>query len=171
MEAVNSVRRTRMKLPNRGYSVSDSSGEALVKVKMQNLPVPAKPIYEIPPLPDDITELGDSALMSLFRRLMGWQKYLATQLALAEVDEKHAKNRLGRVEKGFDFRKPADKERAASDPLYEDCMDLQQEAYAYKRVVEALHGTVENDTFFCSRELSRRLGMADRDRREARYNA
>src|SRR5580692_10255151 len=109
MEVVNSVRRTRrMKLPNRGYRTDDSAGEALVKVKMQNLPVPAKPVYEIPALPDDITDLGDSALMSLFRRLMGWQKYLATQLALSEVDEKHAKNRLGRFEKRYDFRKPAD---------------------------------------------------------------
>lgn len=160
-----------MKLPSRGYRTDDSSGEALGKAKAQMLPLPAKPVYEIPPLPDDVTELGDSALMSLFRRLMGWQKYLATQLALAEIDEKQAKNRLGRVEKGFDFRKPADKERAAADPRYEDAMELQQDAYAYRRIVEALHGTVENDTFFCSRELSRRLGMADRDRRDARYSA
>lgn len=124
----------------------------------------------MPSVPEDVTELSDSSLMKLFRLLMGWQKYLATQLALAEVDEKYSSRRLARLEKGFDFRRIADKERAAKDPDYEAAGDAQQEAFAYRRVVESLHDSVSQDTFMCSRELTRRLGSSDRENRNARFN-
>ena len=88
-------------------------------VANQELPIPRKPPADMTSVPDDVTELSDSALMKLFGRLSGWQKYLATQLALAEVDEKYLSRRLARIEKGYDFRRIADKERAAKDPDYE----------------------------------------------------
>jgi hypothetical protein len=95
---------------------------------------------------------------------------MATQLALAEVDEKSCTRRLTRIEKSYDFRKPADKARAAADQNYDLALERADEAHAYRRLVEALHATVEQDTFFCSRELTRRLGTADRDHRNARWN-
>jgi hypothetical protein len=44
----------------------------------------------------------------------------------------------------------------------------EQKAFAYRRLVEALHSAVEGKSFVVSRELSRRIGRADRDRRNER---
>lgn len=167
-EAASTARRMRR---SPSYQTGESGWSALKQALDQELPVPRKPVSEMPSIPDDITELPDSALMTLFRKLMAWQKYLGTQLALAEVDEKSSTRKLARYEKRYDFRKAADKERAANDPDYDLVSESTQEAYAYRRLVEALYATVEGDTFLCSRELSRRLGTADRDHRNARFNA
>jgi hypothetical protein len=166
MADASSVRRTRRPM----YQMEDSGWAVLRKALDQELPVPRKPRAELPPLPEDLSDLPDSALMKLFGQLTQWQKYLGTQLALAEVDEKSSARTLARVEKGYDFRKPGDKVRAAADPAYEAAIVAAQDTFAYRRLVDALHGSVDSDAFLCSRELTRRLGTADRDHRNARLN-
>lgn len=146
----------------------------LQDAQKQGLPVPAKPASEIPTLPDDITEVSDSRLMRLFRDLMGWQKYLGTQLALAEVDEKYATRRLNRAESdaviNAEGKSVTEKKAAAkSSPFLVEAVEELDDAYAYRKLVESLHDGVEKDTFLCSRELSRRLGTRDRESRDARY--
>jgi hypothetical protein len=108
--------------------------------------------------------------MRLFRRLMAWQKYLATQVALAEADEKYYARKLTRKEKMYDQRKAADKEAAANDPALQELQDAAIDYDAYRRLVSAVADGVSSDTFLCSRELTRRLGTADRTSRDNRWN-
>lgn len=147
-----------------------ASERALAQAEKQELPIPRQPVSDVPALPTDVTELTDSALMKLFRRLMGWQKFLATQLALAEADEKYYARNLARRKERYDKRKAADKEEAAQDTTLQELEESHSEADAYRRLVASLYAGLESDTFLCSRELTRRLGTADRDHREARWN-
>jgi hypothetical protein len=154
----------------RNYRIeSQSAYSAWQKVKEHGLPVPKSPDHEMPDLPDDVTELSDSSLMKLFRRLMAYQKFLGTQLALAEADEKYFARKMSRLEKGYDFRKAADKEASANDTALKEAEEFSLTSTAYRRLVDAIHAGVEADTFICSRELTRRLGTADRDSRSNRW--
>lgn len=47
--------------------------------------------------------------------------------------------------------------------------EAEQEAYAYRKLVEALYNSVEKDSFVVSRELTRRIGRNDRDKRSDKW--
>ena len=47
--------------------------------------------------------------------------------------------------------------------------EAEQEAYAYRKLVEALYSAVDGKSFVVSRELTRRIGRNDRDRRQEKY--
>lgn len=168
-EGADSVRRTSQQPTV--YMSGESSSTALRQANNQGLPIPTRPNGEMPDLPPDLTELGDSGLMVLFRQVVGWQKYLATQLALAETDEKSATRKLHQMEMRYDFRRSGAKAKAAGDPAYEQATEDVQRAFAYRRLVDALHAGIEQDGFLVSRELSRRLGNNHLDRRDSRWNA
>jgi hypothetical protein len=138
----------------------------------------------IPELPDDVTDLSDPELMQAFRRLQGWLKFLGTQLALAEVDEKNATSKVASVrsklksacrnelrENGISKPTEAElKETVDDHPMLCSANQALEELYAYRKLVGSLHQGVDGDVAICSRELTRRLGTADRDHRAARWS-
>jgi hypothetical protein len=94
---------------------------------------------------------------------------------MAEVDEKYAGRRMDRAEgnarSAAEGRNVTEKKaRAYQEPGYVAAGEELSEAYAYRRAVQSLHESVGADVFVCSRELSRRLGSADLDRRSARHS-
>src|ERR1700733_11875161 len=93
------VRGSRMaQVPRRvRYQAGTLSSGAIRKAAQQRLTLPPKPTGDMPSMPEDVTELSDPELMRLFRGLQGWTKFLGTQLALAETDEKNATAKVASV--------------------------------------------------------------------------
>jgi hypothetical protein len=52
---------------------------------------------------------------------------------------------------------------------FQAAQDAKQEAYAYRKLIEALYNAVDRDAFLVSRELTRRIGREQKDRRRERH--
>ena len=75
----------------------EQSERAYATLEKQNLYLPSRPVEErIPSLADvsDLTELSDSQLMDLFRRLTSWASFLAGQVSCAQIDERASQKTL-----------------------------------------------------------------------------
>lgn len=135
---------------------------------------PPRPGDEPPELPEELTELRDRELMKLFSQLNRWSAHLGYQLSAAQVDERYAGLRVERLTAMAQIRNKggsvsAMKAGALADDDLVAAKDDEQAAYAYRKLVEALYSAVDGKSFVVSRELTRRIGRADRDRRQDRY--
>lgn len=119
-----------------------------------------QPDDEPPDVPRDITTIRDAELMELYRKLNQWVKYLTIQVAAAQADESYAETAVSKIEgkKGYDFRRTGIKEKAWADQDYVKAKDTHQEAFAYRKMAEALLAIVDKGSFHVSRELTRRVG-------------
>jgi len=162
--------------PPASYQEGLTASTAHELLKSRGFDLAQKPMYEIPRPPHDITDVGDSTLMTLFREITGWLNYLGSQLAIAEVDEHAAKENVTRAESSARMKSTA---RTATEQKAEahgstEVTQAQEEhtsRYAYRKLVASLYAGLDRDSFLISRELSRRLGSFDRDSRAGRYSA
>lgn len=132
----------------------------------------------IPLLPDDLGDLNDAALMDLFNRMTTWCNYMAMQLTLFEVREDDAEAILKVVESKYVVANTTAGERGLQRALRE--RDLDDEVIKSRDKVRALHTRVkmtrtlfentERSIALVSRELSRRIGLAPMQGRQAKYN-
>jgi len=131
------------------------------------------PESDPPGVPRDLTEERDRDLMNIYQEVQRWVKYLALQLAAAEVDESYAERAVTRTEalKGYDFRKVDAKTRANEDQEYLDVKEAQLAAYGYRKMIAALYANVDRDAFQLSREITRRSARSDRDHRADRHSS
>ena len=154
-------------------SMGPASQDAARRLELQGLDVPIRPRDDAPDLPEDITEESDSSLMSLFVRLTRWSEYAATQLAVAQVDEKFADATLDRmralsaVANKAEKTVTAAKARAYEDAEYLEAQEAYHSAYAFRKLVEAVYNNTDRKAALISRELTRRVGRNDRDNRAA----
>lgn len=135
----------------------------------QGLPVPRKPIEEIPTLPSDLTVLSDEDLMILYTHLTAWSDYVSTQVSIAQIDEREISNELDRAENRMMILSSANGDRVtyaraqvAADPTIVGIKKRVDEAYAYRKLVESLAANVERDAALVSRELTRRTSSRSR---------
>jgi len=132
------------------------------------------PSFPIPTIPDEVTDLTDDELMSLFRQHVEWQNYLAVKIGDAELAETRAENSLKRAEAKFTSKAENDKlwkakgERDA-DETYVVAKDAHTEAYATRKALQIVAGNCERSANFLSRELSRRIGREPNNRRNDRW--
>jgi hypothetical protein len=110
--------------------------------------------------------------MELLQQLTNWRKFLGVQVALAVVEERYADREVTTLEalSGYDFRKVDAKTAAHNDPDYMDAKRAQADAYAYRKLIEALYENVDQDGFIVSREITRRGNVSNVDRRANRYS-
>ncbi|WP_159073492.1 hypothetical protein [Streptomyces sp. RTd22] len=115
--------------------------------------------------------------MELFVELTRWEEYAGTQLAAAAIDEKDAESALERckalaaVKAKNEKSVTAQKAAAASD---DDVLEVDaeyREAYAVRKLTEAIHKGAERKAAVVSRELTRRVGRNDRESRATRWSA
>lgn len=136
----------------------------------------AKPEYEIPVLPRDITELDDEGLMDLFVQFTQWNDHLAGAHALAVINEREAQRNLDNAEASAMLKNwtGAKGDRvtlikaqiAASEEIQEFAHQLDVK-YAFRKLIETRTLNVERDSQVVSRELTRRTsdgGMRARRR-------
>lgn len=166
------IRRTR----NITLELGVAALEAKKRLELQGIEMPRKPVFDVPELPDDPTDLSDSQLMALFSKMNRWAEYMAAQMAAAEVDERYAENILdkrkalgmiGLSEKTV----TAAKAKQFEDSDYLDAYEEVQRAYAFRKMVQMLYNNTERKASVISRELTRRVGREPRENRDARWSA
>lgn len=125
----------------------------------------AKPEYDIPDLPRDITELDDEGLMDLFVQFTQWNDHLAGAHALAIINEREAQRNLDNAEAVALMNNwtGAKGDRItlikAQISAQQDIKDLAHELdikYAFRKLIETRTLNVERDSQVVSRELTRR---------------
>lgn len=144
-----------------------------------NVPFGA-PSFDIPDIPDDITEVGDENLMQLFSEFVQWQNYAATDFAQAEVAEARAEAKTKYVEAqamvtGWSDAKDKvtlSRAQLALDPSVIEARNDEMVAYARRKLVAVVYENCERCAALISRELSRRIGggSSPTQRRQQRWN-
>jgi hypothetical protein len=115
--------------------------------------------------------------MQLFARTTAWVEYTGSRLAAAEVDEKscadtlESHKALSAVRNASAKTVTQAKAMAHEDPEYIAAQEAKTAAYAYRKMVQALHASAELRNTLLSRELTRRVGRGDREARAGRMQA
>jgi hypothetical protein len=117
-------------------------------------------------LPPDITDVSSEELGLLFTRLTAWTDYIASQLTMAQLEERGALRKKDLLENTMLVRRmgaSAKGERVttvkAEIAVHQDVIDLDndyEEKYAYRKLVEMLLNNHERDLQLVSREITRR---------------
>jgi translation initiation factor 6 (eIF-6) len=143
-----------------------SSESVLTRVNHQGLLFNTKVDLDIPEIPQDITELDDNGLMSLFSELTAYGNFVNAQLAIAMVDERESESDLELAEskaiiEAHSLKKElatVTKAKAALDPEVQKAKTRYKDKYAYRKIIEVMANNIEKNTQLISRELSRRIG-------------
>lgn len=157
--------------------MAHASLEAKRRLDLQQIYMPSRPKSEYPELPDDPTELDDSALMRAMTQFTKWAEYLSTQLAVAEVDERYADAFLDRIKAVKSLSNTTEKTiTAARARVWEDeevvaANEKYQEAHAYRKLVKVKYDNAERNSGMLSRELTRRVQRGPRESRVGRWES
>jgi hypothetical protein len=148
---------------------------------MERFDLPSKPGEKVPNLPASLDELSDAALMSSYSEFMAWVSYAKAEMVKAEIDEDRLLNASRMAEataligqwsndaKGD--RVTLAKARRDTDPKVMKAQEDYRQARAYRKLVESMFDRCERGSQVLSRELSRRIGLAPREGRHAKWSA
>ena len=131
----------------------------------------ARPGDEIPPVPENVTELGDPELMEQFRLFIAWHNFIEEQMVDAEIEEIKATNNFKVVEArelaaAEGATVTAKKAAARTTENYTQAEDRFVNAKARRKVLSIQVDALDRTTQFISRELSRRIGREPVARRQ-----
>lgn len=152
-------------------------GAALREMRAFGFDAPVKPQVRegevgVPLLPDDLGDLSDRELMTLFNMLTQWSNYAAFLVTRAEVQEDDAEAKLkvmeakyivSNTERGERGIQRAGKERDV-DPQVIEQRDEVLRAKALRKMMQTMFGNTERSTALASRELTRRVGLGSPQR-------
>lgn len=140
---------------------------------------PSRPGGQIPDLPFNLDEMGDADLMSLYAEFMTWLSYSKAELVKAEIEEERQANNCRVLEAEILIGQWSDsakgdtvtlaKARRDANPEVVHQQSLHLNARAYRKLVESVFDRCERGAQLMSRELSRRIGLAPKESRSARY--
>lgn len=126
----------------------------------------SKPSEEQVSLPADITTLSSEQLAETFTKLTAWADYVASQHALAIIDERAAQRAMDFAENTMLVRRmnagvkgeriTMVKAEISIDPKIVELTEAYEEKYAYRKLVEMLLSNHERDLSLVSREITRR---------------
>jgi hypothetical protein len=135
-----------------------------------------KPSGDQVQLPPDITDVSSEALGELFTKLTAWTDYIASQLTMAQLEERAALKkkeftentmlvrRMGATARGE--RVTTVKAEIAVDETVVELDNDYEEKYAYRKLVEMLLTNHERDLSLVSREITRRSNDSRAMRKE-----
>lgn len=133
-----------------------------------------KPVISQVNMPNDITDLSSEQLAEKFTELTAWADYIASQLAMAQIEERTAQKKLDFAENSMLVRRMNNsvkgervtyvKAEISIDPQIQELSQTLDEKYAYRKMVEMLLNNHERDLALVSREITRRTN----DQRAAR---
>jgi hypothetical protein len=136
----------------------------------------SKPSSEQVTLPEDITASNSEELGLLFTRLTAWTDYIASQFAMAQLEERAALKKKEFTENTMLMRRMnagVKGERVttvkAEVSVHPDVVALDndyEEKYAYRKLVEMLLNNHERDIQLVSREITRRSNDSRATRKE-----
>lgn len=135
-----------------------------------------KPTMEVGELPRDITDLNSEQLGEKFTVLTAWADYAASQLAIAQIEERAALKKLDYLQNKLLVQKMGAAAKGdritlvkAQIAVDQDVLDLDleyEEKYAYRKLVEMMLANYERDIALVSRELTRRSNDLRSTRKE-----
>lgn len=135
-----------------------------------------KPSDEQVSLPADITAVASEELGELFTRLTAWTDYIASQLVMAQLEERASLKRKEFAENSMLVRRMGSQAKGervtavkAEIAIHQDIVDLDneyEEKYAYRKLVEMLLTNHERDLSLVSREITRRANDTRLSRKE-----
>ena len=125
-----------------------------------------KPTLEQVQLPADITMLSSEQLAEKFTALTAWADYIASQLAMAQIDERDAQRKMDYAENKLLITKMGNAARGERITLVKAQVSVDdtvvalsqkyEEAYALRKLMEMLLNNHERDLTLVSREITRR---------------
>jgi hypothetical protein len=117
-------------------------------------------------LPQDITDVSSEEIGKLFTELTAWTDYIASQFAMAQLEERAALKEKDLLENMMLVKRMGASARGervttvkAEIAIHQDVQDLDkeyEEKYAYRKLVEMLLNNHERDLSLVSREITRR---------------
>jgi hypothetical protein len=123
--------------------------------------------------------LSDNKLMSLYNEFMGWVSYAKADYVQAEIAEDRTAHNLKITEARTMIDQWSEKTKGDTVTLAKARRDIDPEvvamqeahlqARAYRKLVESVFERCERGAQVLSRELSRRIGLAPKERRQAQY--
>jgi hypothetical protein len=135
-----------------------------------------KPNLDQVSMPSDITMLSSEQLAEKFTQLTAWADYIASQLAVAQVEERTATRKLDAVENTLLVQKMGNaargeritlvKAQVSIDPKVQELAQILEEKYAYRKLVEMLLNNHERDLSLVSREITRRTNDQRANRKD-----
>ena len=141
--------------------------------------LPDRPVQEIPTIPENLDELSDNKLMGLYNEFMAWVSYAKADYVQAEIAEDRTAHNLKITEARTMIDQWSEKTKGDTVTLAKARRDIDpdvvamQEAHlqarAYRKLVESVFERCERGAQVLSRELSRRIGLAPKERRQAQY--
>lgn len=136
----------------------------------------SKPSDEQVTLPRDITTVNSEELGELFTQLTAWADYIASQLVMAQLEERSALRAKERLENSMSFKRLGAQVKGervtaikAEIASHQDIIDLEneyEEKYAYRKLLEMLMNNHERDLQLVSREITRRSNDSRATRKE-----
>ena len=149
--------------------------DALSKLNELGLSI-TRPTMDVGELPRDITLLASEQLGEKFTILTAWADYAATQLAVAQVEERAAQKKLEYLENRLLVQRMGAAAKGdritlvkAQIAIDQDVRDLEldyEEKYAYRKLVEMMLSNYERDISLVSREMTRRSNDLRSTRKE-----
>lgn len=153
--------------------------KAEAALERKRLQLPRRPRdYDLPKLPNRLTDMGDEELMELFVHFVRYQDYLAGQLALVEIDEHTAENILEVVKAKHlivgwtgesNSRVAVAKAQATLDPAVIEAQEVFETSKAKRKLFNVMVESLARDASVISREVTRRVGSHDQGGRVDRW--
>ena len=141
--------------------------------------LPDRPVQEIPTIPENLDGLSDNKLMGLYNEFMAWVSYAKADYVQAEIAEDRTAHNLKITEARTMIDQWSEKTKGDTVTLAKARRDIDPEvvamqeahlqARAYRKLVESVFERCERGAQVLSRELSRRIGLAPKERRQAQY--
>lgn len=153
---------------------TDPMGKFLSKFELPN-----RPTGTIPTIPENLDELSDNKLMGLYNEFMAWVSYAKADYVQAEIAEDRTAHNLKITESKTMIDQWSEKTKGDTvtlakarrdvDPEVVAMQEAHLQARAYRKLVESVFERCERGAQVLSRELSRRIGLAPKERRQAQY--
>lgn len=163
-----------------GKQIAQQRIKAKAALAKKGLELPRKPVFALPKLPTNLTDLDDHQVMRYLAKFTRFQDYLSGELALAEIDEgaainfleiARAKHMAGNWTGPSSDRVAISKANATLDEGVQAAEQKVEEVKAKRKMYGVLVETLARDAAVISRELSRRIGKDPVERRLHRHSA
>ena len=127
-------------------------------------------------MPADITVLSSEQLAEKFTQLTAWADYIASQVAIAQIEERAALRTLDVAENKLLVQKMSTatrgdritlvKAQVSVDDRVLELAQVAEEKYQYRKLVEMMLSNHERDLQLVSREITRRTNDQRANRKD-----
>jgi hypothetical protein len=147
-------------------TVGNASSTVMDKLDSNGISVQRQYMQQQPHVPDDLTDLNDEDVMSLYNAFVEYNNFLRIQLSAADIDvlEKNAQLKVADAKflieapKGETVAKT--KARALLDPEWSALNDAVNSAEAYAILLKTIEKNVSESAWVVKAELQRRKGQS-----------